>query len=72
VIGTYSHVLLDSLLYTEMNPFFPLLGNPFVGLLTGGFVYSLCLVLGVIGFFVYLFRVLLKLGLGQPEGEWFE
>ena len=71
-IGTYSHVLLDSFLYAEMNPFFPLLGNPFLGFLGVGVVYNLCLVLGIIGFFVYLFRVLLKLGLSQPEGEWFE
>lgn len=29
-LGTFSHVFLDALLYGEMNPFFPLLGNPFV------------------------------------------
>ena len=28
-LGTFSHVLLDAPLYEEMNPFFPLLGNPF-------------------------------------------
>jgi membrane-bound metal-dependent hydrolase YbcI (DUF457 family) len=28
-VGTFSHVLLDAPLYGEMNPFFPLLGNPF-------------------------------------------
>ena len=28
-LGTFSHVLLDAPLYEEMNPFFPLAGNPF-------------------------------------------
>ena len=27
--GTYSHIILDMLLYGEMNPLFPLKGNPF-------------------------------------------
>lgn len=65
LIGTYSHVLLDSFLYSEMNPFFPLLGNPFVGLLGFGFVYNLCVVLGLVGFFIYLLRVLLNHGVGR-------
>jgi membrane-bound metal-dependent hydrolase YbcI (DUF457 family) len=65
LIGTYSHVLLDSFLYSEMNPFFPLLGNPFVGLLGFGFMYNLCVVLGLVGFFIYLLRVLLNHGVGR-------
>ena len=71
-IGTYSHVLLDSFLYTEMNPFFPLLGNPFVGALAGGFVYNLCFILGVVGFFAYMVRVLLNLRVRRIEGDAFE
>jgi len=70
-IGTYSHVLLDSFLYAEMNPFFPLLGNPFVGILAGGLVYNLCLVLGILGFFAYLLRVLLNLRVRKTEGDAF-
>lgn len=72
LIGTYSHVLLDSFLYAEMNPFLPLLGNPFLGLLGFGFVYSLCIVLGIIGFFVYLIRVLLNLRVNRIDGDAFE
>ena len=34
--GFYFHVLLDSLIYKEMNPFYPLKGNP---LYTGLFLY---------------------------------
>ncbi len=72
LIGTYSHVLLDSFLYAEMNPLFPALGNPFVGALTGGFVYNLCLVLGIIGIFVYVLRVLLNLRVRRIQGDVFE
>ena len=72
IIGTYSHVLLDSFLYPEMNPFFPLLGNPFVGFLAFGFVYTLCLALGIIGFFVYVLRILLNLRVSKIEGDAFD
>ena len=72
LIGTYSHVLLDSFLYVEMNPFFPALGNPFVGFLAFGFVYNLCLVLGIIGFFAYILRVLLNLRVSKIEGDAFD
>ena len=72
IIGTYSHVLLDSFLYVEMNPLFPLLGNPFVGFLAFGFVYNLCLALGIIGFFVYVLRVLLNLKVSKIEGDAFD
>ena len=71
IIGTYSHVLLDSFLYSEMNPFYPFLGNPFLGVLSFSFVYNLCIVLGVIGFFVYLLRALLNIRTNRLEGDAF-
>ena len=71
-IGTYSHVLLDSFLYLEMNPFFPFLGNPFLGLLDGGVVYNLCLVLGLVGVFVYMVRVLLNLRVTRIKSDAFD
>lgn len=58
IVGTYSHVFLDSLLYPEMNPFYPIMINPFVGILQFGFVYSACVFLGLFGFGVYIRRVL--------------
>ncbi|MFW9811039.1 MAG: hypothetical protein ACFFF9_01140 [Candidatus Thorarchaeota archaeon] len=61
-VGTYSHVFLDSFLYAEMNPFFPVLGNPFVNLFTFGAVYNFCLIAGLIGFIGYILRALLKPG----------
>ncbi len=53
LIGTYSHVFLDSFLYAEMNPFYPLLGNPFLGLLSTQFTYGLCIASGLLGLAVY-------------------
>jgi membrane-bound metal-dependent hydrolase YbcI (DUF457 family) len=58
VVGTYSHVFLDSLLYPEMNPFYPNIANPFTGLFQFGFVYDACLILGILGFCVYVIRIL--------------
>jgi membrane-bound metal-dependent hydrolase YbcI (DUF457 family) len=59
-VGTFSHVFLDSLLYPEMNPFYPVLGNPFVGLFSLEAVYSFCVFAGLVGFGFYVLRVLLK------------
>lgn len=61
IIGTYSHVFLDSLLYPEMNPFYPLIANPFVGIFQFGFVYSSCVFLGLLGFGVYVVRLMYSL-----------
>lgn len=57
-IGTYSHVFLDSLLYPEMNPFWPLMGNPFVGIFQFSLVYESCVFLGLLGFGLYIVRVM--------------
>ena len=70
IIGTYSHVFLDSLLYPEMNPFYPLIGNPFVGFLMFEFVYNACVYLGFLGFGVYIVRILYnQLNQGQIRIE---
>ncbi len=56
LLGTYSHVFLDSFLYSEMNPFLPFLGNPFLGLISSAVIYQFCVVGGVIGLLVYVLR----------------
>ncbi|MDY0388519.1 MAG: metal-dependent hydrolase [Methanolobus sp.] len=43
VIATWSHVLLDSFLYTDIQPLWPLTVNPFLGLLNSGAIYVMCL-----------------------------
>jgi hypothetical protein len=56
IFGTYSHVFMDSFLYPEMNPFFPLLGNPFLGLIASSLIYQFCTICGIIGIIIYLGR----------------
>ncbi|MDI3539211.1 MAG: hypothetical protein PWR29_444 [Methanolobus sp.] len=43
--GTWSHVLLDSLLYTDIRPLWPLTANPLHGMLGTGTVYLICMLL---------------------------
>ena len=56
LFGTYSHVFMDSFIYPEMNPFFPILGNPFLGLIASSLIYQFCFVCGALGFIIYLVR----------------
>ena len=57
-IGVYFHVFLDSFIYPEMNPFYPLIGNPFIGVLPVTFVYSSCVYIGLLGLGVLSLRIL--------------
>jgi membrane-bound metal-dependent hydrolase YbcI (DUF457 family) len=60
LLGTWSHVLLDAPLYGEMRPFYPLGGNPFLGvdLYLGLGVYRFCFLSGVVGVALFVFRFL--------------
>lgn len=44
LIGGYSHVILDSILYLDIQPFYPLDFNPFLGMIPDLWVYWVCLV----------------------------
>lgn len=57
IVGVYSHVVLDSLLYTDARPFYPFRWNPF--LLDGatfGPVYGGCALAGGLGLAVLAVR----------------
>jgi hypothetical protein len=56
LFGTYSHVFMDSFIYPEMNPLFPLIGNPFLGLIATSVIYQFCLYCGLIGVALYFVR----------------
>ncbi len=50
LIGGYSHVLLDSFLYSDMHPVWPLSdSNAMLNMLSTLEVYGLCLALGLLG-----------------------
>jgi membrane-bound metal-dependent hydrolase YbcI (DUF457 family) len=59
-VGVYLHVFLDSFLYGEMNPLYPLLGNPFIDLLFpyGPYriIYGFCSLTAVLGIALYLYK----------------
>ncbi len=57
LFGTFSHVFLDSFLYTDLKPFLPSLYNPFLGLFSSRTIYSFCTVTLFLGVFYYLIKL---------------
>lgn len=62
-VGVYSHVLLDSFLYIEMMPFYPLQGNPFIHVLSsfGSYevIYGFCGIAFILSVLLYVCRLML-------------
>lgn len=56
-IGSYSHVLLDSIMHHDVEPFFPFTNNPLQGLISVTALHKLCLYSGLIGAAVYYLLV---------------
>ena len=54
VLGTIFHVLLDSPLYGEMRPFFPLTINPLYNPALSLEIYSFCAMMGILGIIYFL------------------
>ncbi len=53
-IGTFSHVLLDSFMHSDVQPFYPVsLENSFVGILSYDQIHKVCLYSGLIGAGIY-------------------
>jgi hypothetical protein len=53
-IGSYSHVLLDSIMHADLEPFAPFAAiNPFLGFLSVGTLHKFCLYSGLIGAGLY-------------------
>ena len=66
-IGTFSHVLLDSVMHADVEPFAPFtLNNPFIGLLSIEALHKLCLYSGLLGVGLY-FAVSHWLGRHNPS-----
>jgi hypothetical protein len=58
--GIYLHILLDSPLYTDIRPLFPLTVNPFYGssMFIGFEVYGFCVISFFLGICLYAYKVL--------------
>lgn len=58
-IGTYSHVVLDSIMHTDVEPFFPFtLTNHLQGIISVDTLHKFCLYSGLLGASIY-YNVLL-------------
>jgi len=55
--GVYFHILLDSFLYTDIKPLYPLENNPFLDLFSSQQVYLFCGLSFLIGILFYLIRL---------------
>lgn len=60
LFGVYFHILLDSFLYGEMNPLYPITGNPFLGFLSFSAVYEFCTFSMIFGFILYVYKFILR------------
>ncbi len=56
IIGTWSHVLFDSFLYTDIRPLWPLESNPFLGLVDSETMYLMCLLSFLPATGIYCYR----------------
>lgn len=65
VLGTMLHVLLDSPLYSDIHPLYPLTSNPLYNPALSMEVYSLCIWTGVIGAAIYVALLVNRLRTGH-------
>ena len=60
-MGAYFHVFLDSFLYSEMTPFYPLQNNIFVNAFSayGSYtiIYGFCGITALLGIVLYLYKI---------------
>ncbi len=53
-IGSFSHVLLDSIMHTDVEPFYPLtLTNDIHGLISIAALHNICFASGIVGIVIY-------------------
>jgi len=55
--GVYFHILLDSFINRDVKPFYPLEGNPFLGLFSISQIYIFCGLSFLVGILLYLIRL---------------
>ncbi len=58
LLGVYSHVFLDSFLYEEMKPLYPLGGNPLLREVSASSIYMFCTVSFVVSIALYTYKLI--------------
>lgn len=54
------HILLDSIFHADMQPFYPLIFNPFYGLISQAIINQLCTVCMILGLTIYVHRFIIR------------
>lgn len=67
LLGTFSHIIFDAPLYSEMNPFLPFMGNPWFRLVPSSTPYLICIIGFILGGLVLLVRVWSNLSTESKE-----
>jgi hypothetical protein len=57
ILGACFHVLLDSPLYSDIEPFYPLLANPMYGLIDHFAMYTLCTFFFIPAVILYMYQI---------------
>jgi membrane-bound metal-dependent hydrolase YbcI (DUF457 family) len=53
-VGSFSHVFLDSIMHSDLQPFYPInIDNPFLGLISVYILQKFCLYSGLVGASIY-------------------
>jgi len=60
ILGACFHVLLDSPLYSDIKPFYPITTNPLFGLLGHSTIYLLCSLFFIPAIFLYVKQIKTK------------
>lgn len=61
-LGVYLHIFLDSFLYTDIEPFFPIPTNPLYNgsMFTGFEIYGFCMISLILGIGLYVYKMMNK------------
>ncbi len=57
LFGVYSHVFLDSFLYIDIRPFYPLDINPLYNAISSAMIYQLCGISFLFVFILYAYKI---------------
>jgi len=54
IIGSFSHVMIDSIMHSDLQPFFPFSdNNVFLGIISINYLHKACLYAGLVGAVIY-------------------